>query len=206
VRRILFVGLAIVLVAGSTAGSAQNLEAALPASSSGGIPMSELVMAMSKKTGKKFVLEPHVQAVVSVAPDPAKLSYDEFLTVLQVYGFVAVERGDVVMVMPDSGARTLPVPLVTGNSKHPDAEVVTRIIHVRSLPAAQLVPILRPLIPQLGHLAALTCTNDLILVDRYANARRLESIIQALDTGQAFKPESCSDATQGRAPPRGSND
>lgn len=60
-----------------------------------------------------------------------------------------------------------------------------------SVPAPLLVPILRPLIPQFGHLAASKCTNDLILVDRFANTKRLESIIQALDTGEPYKPEKC---------------
>jgi general secretion pathway protein D len=197
----MFVGVAIVLLAGATASSAQNSTVGLASASAGGIPVSELVTAMAKKIGKKVILEPRVQGQVSVIPDPSRLSYDEFLTVLQVHGLVAIDRGDVIMVMPDSMARVMPVPLATGLEKHPDAEVVTRIIHVKNVPAAQLVPILRPLIPQFGHLAALGCTNDLILVDRYANARRLEAIIQALDTGEGFKPTKCAEYA-GPPPPR----
>ena len=97
-------------------------------------------------------------------------------------------------VMPDAMVRTMPVPLVSGLEKLPDAEVVTRIIHVRSMPAAQLVPLLRPLIPQSGHLAAVGCTNDLILVDRFGNVKRIEAIIKALETPETYKAEKCNQA------------
>jgi type II secretory pathway component GspD/PulD (secretin) len=160
--------------------------------SHGGMSISDLIALMAKKSGRKFIVEPRVQAQVAVFPDPAKLSYEEFLAVLQVYGFVAVDRGDTVMVMPDGGSRTMPVPLTSGLEKRPDAEVVTRIIHVKNMPAAVLVPLLRPLIPQFGHLAAVGCSNDLILVDRFANVKRIEAIVQAVDTGEPYKPEKCS--------------
>ncbi len=47
------------------------------------------------------------------------------------------------------------------------------------------------LIPQMGHLAALPCVNKLILVDRYANARRLQAIIETLAVGEPYKPRKC---------------
>jgi general secretion pathway protein D len=191
-----YAALAIVLLASAVPASAQTSESA-PASASGsGIPLSDIAAAVAKKSGKKFILDPHVPATrVEVGPDPARIGYDDFLMVLQVHGFVAIERGDVMMVVPDTMARTLASPLVAGNEKHPDAEVVTRVIHVRNVPAVYIVPILRPLIPQFGHLAAIRCTNDLILVDRFANTKRLESIIQALDSGTPYKPEKCADPT-----------
>jgi type II secretory pathway component GspD/PulD (secretin) len=181
-----------VCTVGATVSAVAQTSESASVTRSGGIPITDLVAMMSKKTGKKFILEPRVQAQVSVVPDPARISYDEFLTVLMVYGLVAVERGDTVMIVPDGSARVMPVPMAVGNEKHPDAEVVTRIIHVRNTPAASLVPILRPLIPQFGHLAANICSNDLILVDRFANVKRLEAIIEAVDKGDPFKPEKCS--------------
>ena len=47
------------------------------------------------------------------------------------------------------------------------------------------------MVPQYGHLVALPCVNKLILVDMYANVRRIESVIEALDVGEPFKPEKC---------------
>ena len=63
--------------------------------------------------------------------------------------------------------------------------------HVRSLPAGWLVPILRPLVPQWGHFAAMPCSNDLVIVERFASVRRMETIIKAMDTGAPIKVPSC---------------
>lgn len=55
----------------------------------------------------------------------------------------------------------------------------------------QLVPLLRPMIPQYGHLAALPCVNKLIMTDTFANIRRMEAVIDSLDVGEPYKPEKC---------------
>jgi general secretion pathway protein D len=154
-------------------------------------PITDFIKAYGKKSGKKFVVDPRVQAQVSLTEEGSKASRDDFLNVLMVYGFAAVERGDTVLVIPDASVRTMPIPLAAGNEKHPDAEVVTRIIHVRTMPAATLVPLMRPLVPQFGHLAAVVCTNDLILVDRYANTKRIEALVEAIDKGEPYKIEKC---------------
>jgi len=183
------------LLGDATPGFAQATQSAsgstVPVSRSGGVPITDFIKAYGKKSGKKFIVDPRVQAEVSLTEEGSKASRDDFLNVLMVYGFVAVERGDTVLVMPDVNARTMPIPLATGNEKHPDAEVVTRIIHVRTMPAAILVPLLRSLVPQFGHLAAVGCSNDLILVDRFANTKRIEALVEAVDKGDAYKPEKC---------------
>ncbi len=47
--------------------------------------------------------------------------------------------------------------------------------------AAQLVPVLRPLIPQYGHLVAYPASNMLIISDRASNVSRMMRIIQRID-------------------------
>lgn len=59
------------------------------------------------------------------------------------------------------------------------------MITLNYVPAAQLVPILRPLVPQQGHLAAYNPTNTLIVTDHAANIKRLILIIRSVD-----RPES----------------
>jgi general secretion pathway protein D len=73
----------------------------------------------------------------------------------------------------------------------PDAQFVDYIIPVKNGPAALLVPILRPLMPQYAMLAAAVCSNSLLIVDSYANVRRIETIVKALDVGTPYKPEKC---------------
>jgi general secretion pathway protein D len=73
----------------------------------------------------------------------------------------------------------------------PDAQIVNYIIPVKNGPAAFLVPILRPMLPQYAHLAAAVCSNSLLVVDSYANVRRIETIVKTLDVGAPYKPEKC---------------
>src|SRR5207253_10806665 len=123
--------------------------------------------------------------------DLSGVSYSDFLTILQVYGFSAFETGGYIEVLPLASARQIGGTVISGKEKRPDAEIVTKVLSAKSLSVVQLVPILRPMIPQYGHLAALPCVNKLIMVDTFANVRRIESVIEALDVGELFKPEKC---------------
>ena len=158
----------------------------------GGVPVEELIAAVAKRTGKTFIVDPRVQGeAVLIGGDPAKVDYAELLSVLQVHGFAAVERGNVVRVIPDTTVRQQPLAIVNGKESHPDAEFVTKTWTLKNVPAAQLVPILRPLLPQAGHLVAFPCTNMLMIVDTFGNVQRIEKLVQALDVGAPYAPPSC---------------
>lgn len=51
--------------------------------------------------------------------------------------------------------------------------IVTRVIPLRHVAAAELIPILRPLVPQQGNLAAHQGSNALIVSDRAGNLARI---------------------------------
>ncbi len=162
------------------------------ASGTGGVPIIDLIETVSKKSNKSFIVDPRVNGNATlVGIDPAKITYPQLLAVLQVHGFAAVEIGGLTRVIPDASSRTSAVPLISGDEKRADAEYVTRVLKVKSVPAAQLVPILRSLLPQSAHLAAFACTNELIVVDTYANLKRIESIVASMDKGEPLTLEKC---------------
>jgi general secretion pathway protein D len=107
--------------------------------------------------------------------------YEAFLSILQVHGFVAVPAGDVIKILPDANARQIPGNDLPSRVSSTSDEIVTQVVAVRNVSAAQLVPILRPLIPQYGHLAAYPTSNMLIISDRAANVNRMMKIIQRID-------------------------
>ena len=180
------------LTGGAYAQSSTTTESASAEHVDNGIPIQRIIAAVSKKTGKKFVVDPRVHAEINlVGQDISNVSYSDLLTILLFHGYTAADFGGYVNVIPDASARQIPSPLLAGKENHPDAEIVTKVITVKSASAAQLVPILRPMIPQFGHLAALPCVNKLILVDTFANVRRLESVIESLDVGEPFKTGGC---------------
>ncbi len=146
-----------------------------------------LISTVSKFTGKNFVVDPRVKAKVTVVSSNTMSEdevYEVFLSVLQVHGYAAVPVGSIVKIVPEVNAKQGPLPVVTGDFNTGD-ELITKVITLDHVPAAQLVPILRPLVPQQGHLAAYNPTNTLIVTDHAANIKRLIKIIRNID-----RPES----------------
>jgi type II secretory pathway component GspD/PulD (secretin) len=179
----------LALVAASSAG-AQSEASAAPRK--GAVPIATLIEAVAKRTGKTFIIDPRVQGeALLVGGDPAKVDYAQLLSVLQVHGFAVVADGDVVRVIPEATVRQQPLPYVAGRESHPDAEYVTKMLTVKNVPAAQLVPILRPLLPQQGHLVAFPCTNMLMIVDTFGNVQRIEKLVQSLDVGGPYALPKC---------------
>lgn len=156
------------------------------------IPVTDLINAVASKTGKKFILAPNVQGEVTlIGQNASSVTLPELTTILQVYGFTVVDGGGYVRVVPDTMARTLPVPTIDGKERRADGEIVSRVIQVKSISAAQLVPILRPIVPQYGHMVAYPCANLLMIVDTYANVRRIEGIVESMDVGPPVVLEGC---------------
>ncbi|MEN8165858.1 MAG: type II secretion system secretin GspD [Pseudomonadota bacterium] len=143
-----------------------------------------LIKTVSEHTGKNFVIDPRVKGqvtVISAHPMGKEEFYEVFLSILEVHGFASIPSGDVIKIVPDVKAKQAGIPTVQRDDELPGDQVVTRIIQVQNVTSAQLVPILRPLIPQQGHLAAYPATNVLIISDRRDNVDRLLKIISQID-------------------------
>ena len=141
-----------------------------------------IIEAVGEVTGRNFIIDPRVNAdvtMLSSTPMSPGAFYEAFLSILEVYGFVAIETGDITKVLPNASARQYPGFLGTEGAGADD--IVTQVIQVQNVGAAQLVPILRPLIPQYGHLAAHPGSNMLIISDRSLNVDRMVRIIRRID-------------------------
>ncbi len=146
--------------------------------------LSQIIQAVSEVTGKNFIIDPRVNAKVtmlSATPMSPAAFYEAFLSVLQVYGYVAVPAGKVIKIIPNTDQRVVPANDLPENVSATSDEIVTQIITMKNISAAQLVPILRPLIPQYGQLAAYAAGNMLIISDRASNVSRIVRIVQRMD-------------------------
>ncbi len=146
--------------------------------------LSQIIEAVSAVTGKNFIVDPRVRAQVTMlssTPMSPDAFYQAFLSILQVHGFVAVPAGKVIKILPDANARQMPANDLPSSVSSTSDEIVTQVITVKNVSAAQLVPILRPLIPQYGHLAAYPTSNMLIISDRASNVNRMARIIERID-------------------------
>jgi general secretion pathway protein D len=169
---------------------------------SDGVPLEKVIAAVAKKSGKKFIVDNRVSGNVQLlGQDVSAVSYGDMLSILLLNGYTAIEGGSYVSVIPVSSVRDEPLPLATDKDRFPDAQFVTMVVPVKNVSAPQLVPILRPLMPTYGHLAAMPCANSLVFVDNFANIKRLEKLVAALDVGKPYVMPSCeADHSAGNAP------
>lgn len=142
----------------------------------------QLIETVGEITGKTMIIDPRVTGKVTLlssTPMKPGALYEAFLSVLEVHGYVAVQTGDMIKILPSATARQYAGP-IGGGVSGPD-DLVTQVIQVRNVGAAQLVPILRPLVPQYGHLVAHAGSNMLVISDRASNVTRMMSIIRRID-------------------------
>lgn len=160
------------------------------------VEIPTLVETVSRITGKSFVVDPRVKGRVTVITSQDISDdelYETFLSILQVHGFSAVPSGaNLIKIVPSNQAKQQPVPVVndkgqkdnykkTTKSKPKADELITRVVRVEHVPAAMLVPILRPLVPSTGQLQAYGPSNTIVISDRAANIDRLIKVIKRMD-------------------------
>ena len=146
--------------------------------------LSQIIQAVSEVTGKNFIIDPRVNAKVtmlSATPMSPAAFYEAFLAVLQVYGYVAVPAGKVIKIIPNTDQRQVPANDLPSSVSATSDEIVTQVMSLKNVSAAALVPMLRPLMPQYAQLAPYPSGNMLIISDRASNVHRLMRIIERLD-------------------------
>ena len=142
-----------------------------------------VINSVSQITGKNFIIDPRVKGkvtVVSSKPLNEDEVYNVFLSILQVHGFATVPTNNAIKIIPDATAKQNAAPFAS-SKKEPGDQLITRVLKINHINAAQLVPILRPLVAQQGHLAAYATTNMLIISDRASNIKRIDRIIHEMD-------------------------
>jgi general secretion pathway protein D len=137
---------------------------------------------ISQLTGQTFIVDPRVKGQVSVVSSTT-LSLDEvyqlFLSVMATHGYSVLTQGDVARIVPNAEAKS-----EAGGGPSGGDLLETRVIQVQHTSAAELIPLIRPLIPQYGHLAAVPSANALIISDRSANIARIQDLVRQLDRAQ----------------------
>ncbi|MBN8483118.1 MAG: type II secretion system secretin GspD [Xanthomonadales bacterium] len=189
--RVRLLALAILLCAfASTAGAQPPAASATTADGRHTLNLKDadiqaLIATVSEITGKNFILGPNVQGkvtVISAKPMLPDEIYDVFLSVLRVHGYAAIAQGSMIKIVPEAMAQQDGSASLNGGRAHAPDELITQIVPVRHVSAAELIQILRPLMPQGGQLIAHGPSNSLVISDRAGNVARLAGIIQRIDT------------------------
>lgn len=158
--------------------------------SAGNAPLVDLQLLLSqvsRVTGKHFLVDKQVPAQLRLGTvEVDNLSYPLLLTILRNNSLAAVTLDGVVSIVPDAAIRTYTLPTVGADDPSiADDEWVTRLVALKFLDAVKVVPTLRPLVAQQGHLSTVPGSNTLVVVDRYGNTRRLIQMLREMDQAPA---------------------
>jgi general secretion pathway protein D len=143
--------------------------------------------AMASMTGRQVVLDPRVKGTINLSSDkplsPAA-AYNQFLGALRLQGFTVVESAGLDKVVPEADAKLQSgsVSADTGGKSNPlGNQIVTKIFKLNFESAANLLPILRPLISPNNVINVNPGNNSLVITDYADNLQRIARIIAASD-------------------------
>jgi hypothetical protein len=144
--------------------------------------MERLIEQVASNIHKRVIVDPRAASrVVLYGQKLDQITYPDFLTILRINGFTAVEVNDYINVVPIATVRSLPLPTLEPDRPLPDDQFATMSVRLKNACATSLIPLLRPIFPQYGLLVADAESNTLLAVDTFANLKRVRSIIMQLD-------------------------
>ncbi|MCP5181022.1 MAG: type II secretion system secretin GspD [Pseudomonadales bacterium] len=145
--------------------------------------INEFVEQVAEITGKTFVVDPRLKGQVTVISQTAMDAdavYALFLQVLRAHGFTASPSGNVIRIQQTALGKQSPG-AETEKGRIAEGELLTRVIPAQNVASSELVKILRPLVPQYGHIAPIDEPNVVIVTDHADNIARLEKLIRQID-------------------------
>jgi general secretion pathway protein D len=145
-----------------------------------------VVRAIGQYTNRTFVVDPRVKGTLSLVterPVTREQAYEQLLTALRLQGFTIVQTGNVARVLPEADAKLQGGTVVSPQTAAPRGDqLVTQVFRLQYESATAMVPILRPLIAPNNTISAYPQNNTLVITDYADNLRRIQRIIESIDT------------------------
>ena len=142
---------------------------------------------MAAIIGRNIVVDPRVKGTINLSTDrpvSPQVAYNQFLSAVRLSGFTVVESGGLLKLVPEADAKLQTGSVSVGRAA-PGNQITTQIFRLNFEPAANLVPILRPLISPNNTINVDTGNNSLVITDYADNLQRIARIISALDVSNA---------------------
>ena len=153
-------------------------------------PLDMVLDYLSQAAGFIIIKEARVSGTVNVISEQP-LTKDEAVdllnSVLNRNGYGALRNGRTLTIVSKDEIKTRGIPVVLWNGE-PDSiprtdEVITAILPVRFVEAAQLMKDLQPLISPQTAMTANESGNSIVITDTQANIHRVAEVIKAIDMG-----------------------
>ncbi len=143
-----------------------------------------VINEVSQETGKNFVVDPRVTGkitLVSSHPVSSHQVYQLFLSVLELLGYSAIQSGNVVKIIPTLESGEHATRVANQYSPGKGDEVVVRVFPLQNISAPQIIPVIRPFLPQWSSFSIYAPGNILIILGRADNLKRIDNIIRQID-------------------------
>jgi len=193
---------ALLVCAGSqihaqTAGTAGSVRSGEPVTLNfANAEIEAVARTLATITGRNVVVDPRVKGQLNLVTDrpvPPAQAFQQFLAALRLQGFTVVETAGLYKVVPEADAKLQggSVSVVQGSSGSAPAggQIVTQIFKLNFENAANLVPVLRPLISPNNTINVNPGNNSLVITDYADNLQRLARIVAAMDVSNASDVE-----------------
>lgn len=149
--------------------------------------IQSVIKAISKLSGKNFVIDPRVKGTINIVSQEPILKVDSYKvleTALRMQGFATVEADGVIKVLPENDAKSYGMKTIS--SENPSLklktgdQVITKVFTVDRGSAMQLSNALRSLVSPNNVISAYSTNNALIVTDYSSNMERITKIINQL--------------------------
>jgi general secretion pathway protein D len=149
-----------------------------------GADIESVIKAVGHYTRTTFIIDPRVKGtinLVSEKPVTKQQALDMLTSALRLQGFAVVRGDGFTKVVPEADAKLQAGPTQTTATIHGD-QVATQIFRLNYEQAANLVPVLRPLISPNNTINANPGNNTIVVTDYADNLKRIGKIIASLDS------------------------
>lgn len=156
--------------------------------------IESIANAFAHLIGRNLVVDPRVRGKLTLEtarPVGRQQAFELFRIALRGLGFAYVDVGGIGRIVPEADAKVL-----ASAVRGPEAatapvgeQVITQVFRLKHETAANLVPVLRPLITPNNSVIAYPGNNSLVVTDYASNIARLAAIIESIDTAVANEVE-----------------
>ena len=153
-----------------------------------GADIATVTKAIGLITRRNFVIDPRVNGTVNIVssnPVSRNLVYPIFLSALRLAGFAAVEGNGFTKIVPEADSKLNSTPTGVGSSRVGGDRIITQVIPLQYESAAQILPVLRPLISPNNVINAYPGNNTLVITDYAENLQRIMKVIAGIDVPPA---------------------
>ncbi len=161
------------------------------------VEIEAVARTMATITGRNVVVDPRVKGKITLVTERAvapAAAFNQFLAALRLQGYTVVESGGLYKVLPEAEGKLQGSSVQVWKGGAPTntaggGQIVTQIFKLNYENAANLVPVLRPLISPNNTINVNPGNNSLVITDYADNLQRLGRIVAAMDVSNASDVE-----------------